>query len=87
MQGGAATGSGGCNSYHATYETTGGDGLTFGPIGSTMMACSPRAVADQEQAYFATLGKVGTFAIEGDQLSLFDAGGQLLLGFAGRSGS
>ena len=38
MADGDAGGNGGCNSYFTSYELDGFD-LSFGPVGSTMMAC------------------------------------------------
>ncbi len=53
MDGGDAGGNGGCNSYFTSYELDGFE-LTFGPIGSTMMACVP-PIMDTEQAFLANL--------------------------------
>ena len=81
LEGGSASGFGGCNQYHGSYETS-GTSLTFGPIASTKKACED-AVEAQERAYVALLGDVATFAIDGETLSLLDAEGRLLLAFAG----
>ncbi len=40
-------------------------------------------VSDQEQAYIAALEAVASSAVEGDQLTLSDGSGQMLLQFTG----
>jgi heat shock protein HslJ len=79
MEDGDAGGSGGCNSYFTSYELDGFE-LTFGPIGSTMMACLP-PLMDLEQAYFANLQQVAAYQSGGIQMALLDAEGDPLLGF------
>ena len=74
------SGSGGCNEYNGSYTVTGAD-LTFGPLASTKKACADAGVGDQEAAYFAALGKVKTFAINGDKLELRDANGALQVSY------
>ena len=71
---GKVTGSGGCNTYSATYTTTDPDGITFGPVVSTKMACADEANA-VEQQYFAALEAVTTYSIDGTTLTLRDADG------------
>jgi heat shock protein HslJ len=83
LDAGNAAGSGGCNTYHASYETTGDSGLVFGPIASTKMLCE-QGISDQERAYFAALGRAVSSAVAGHQLTLSDADGQILLAFSGR---
>lgn len=79
LEDGDAGGSGGCNSYFTSYELDGFD-LTFGPIGSTMMACLP-PLMDLEQAYFANLQQVAAYQSGGIQMALLDANGDFLLEF------
>ena len=81
---GALTGSGGCNRYRAGYTVSGGDMRITGMLASTMMACD-QAVMDQEQAYFAALTNVRTFAVRGDRLALSDRSGKDLMTFAAQS--
>jgi len=50
---GRASGTGGCNRYFGDVTHTEGT-ISFGPLGSTRMAC-PAAVMDQEQRFFAAL--------------------------------
>jgi heat shock protein HslJ len=80
---GAVSGSGGCNTYHGTYETS-GSSLTFGPVSSTMKMCE-QDVSTQEQQYVSALDATAAFAIDGDQLTLSDDAGQMLLQFSGKA--
>lgn len=77
-------GSGGCNSYSATY-TIEGDQIVMGPIISTLMMCADPAVAEQEIAYFAALQAVVTRAVVDGQLLLMTETG-VELNFARRAG-
>ena len=72
---GQASGSGGCNTFSGTYSTTDPDGLTFGPLAATEMACLEGDATAIEEAYFAALSAVTTYQIEADILTLRDAGG------------
>ena len=79
MENGDAGGNGGCNSYFTSYEMDGFD-VSFGPIGSTVMACLP-AVMDVEQAFFANLSQVAAYQSGGIEMALADANGDFLLEF------
>jgi heat shock protein HslJ len=79
---GMVSGSGGCNTYHGTYETS-DSSLTFGPLAATMKMCE-QDVSTQEQGYLAALDATASFTIDGDQLSLSDDAGQMLLQFSGK---
>jgi heat shock protein HslJ len=79
MDGGEAGGNGGCNGYFTSYEMDGFD-VTFGQIGSTMMACVP-PIMEIEHAYFANLGQVAAYQSGGIQMALLDAEGDFLLEF------
>jgi heat shock protein HslJ len=81
LEGGAASGTAGCNRFSGGYTLDGGS-LSFGPLATTKMAC-PDDVMDQEQAVLAALEGVAGWAVEGDRLSLADADGGLLLGYTG----
>ena len=72
---GSVSGSGGCNTYTASFTTSGTNGLKIGPAASTMMACEPASVMTTEQQYFAALKKVATYMRDGNQLTLRDASG------------
>jgi heat shock protein HslJ len=78
---GTVAGSAGCNRYSGTYRST-GDQLTFYSLASTKMACADD-VMSQEGAFLVSMGEVATFAIEGEQLTVSDGSGALLLGFDG----
>jgi heat shock protein HslJ len=71
LEDGGIGGSGGCNSYFGSY-TLDGDAVTFGEIGSTLMACEPPA-GDVEAAYFANLALVASWFSDGGSLTLLDA--------------
>ncbi len=77
---GQASGAGSCNGFGGSY-TLSGNKLTFGPLMSTMMACFPTEIMDQEQAYLSALSATASFRVDGDRLTLFDAGGKILLEF------
>lgn len=79
LQDGEAGGRGGCNLFFAPYVLEGNQ-LTFGPAGSTMMACDERTMA-QEQAFFANLERSATYEIVADQLHIFDEAGEIILAF------
>jgi heat shock protein HslJ len=71
---GTVSGSGGCNTYSGPYTTTGTDQLTIGTLASTMKACEEQ-VMETEQMFFAALENVATYQLEGNTLTLRDAGG------------
>jgi heat shock protein HslJ len=74
---GTASGSGGCNTFHGAYETT-GDALTFGPLATTRKLCD-EGLMSLEHAYLTALGNTATYAIEGNTLTLLDSSGASLL--------
>lgn len=78
---GALSGSGGCNTYNASYTITGSDQITIGEVASTMMAC-PEPAMQIEQEYFSALGNVATYQIDGNTLTLRDADGAAQVVFA-----
>lgn len=66
------SGSGGCNRLLGGY-TLEGDRLSFGNVGSTMMACVDGM--EQEQRFLAALKDATRWRITGQQLTLLDASG------------
>ena len=78
---GAASGSGGCNTFNGGY-TVDGASISIGPLASTMKACE-EDVMNQETAVFTGLESAASWSIEGDRLSLLDADGAMLLGYTG----
>jgi heat shock protein HslJ len=75
-----AGGDAGCNNYSGTYKVS-GSSLTFGPMVSTMMACQP-PIMDQEQAFLKALGATKSYEATADQLTLKDGSGNVLAVFA-----
>ena len=78
---GTLSGSGGCNTYSSSYTTTGTDQITIGPVAATAMAC-PEPAMQIEQEYFAALGNVTTYQIDGNSLTLRDDAGAAQATFA-----
>jgi uncharacterized lipoprotein YbaY len=75
-----AVGSGGCNRYFTSYTRSKTELSFTGPIGSTQMFCElPEGTMEQEGAYFAALEGAATFAIEEQQLKVFNSAGENIL--------
>src|SRR5262245_43341121 len=72
---GAISGTGGCNRFTGRASIA-GKKITFGPIASTKMACTP-AVMNQEGKFFSALGDVRTWRIDAarHKLLLLDGNG------------
>jgi heat shock protein HslJ len=70
---GRVFGSAGCNSYRGRY-TVDGMNINIGPLATTRMAC-PEPIMQQEQEFLAALGVATQYSIEGNRLTLRDAGG------------
>ena len=75
-------GSGGCNRFFGSYQTS-GNALSFGGIGSTRMAC-PSGM-DTEGAFLPALGRAATWRVSGQQLELSDSTGAVLARFEARA--
>ena len=73
------SGSTGCNRIMGSYELN-GDKLHFGPLGMTMMACA-QELMKQEQTFVKALADVATWKIDGTQLDLLDAKGEVVARF------
>lgn len=71
---GRASGNGSCNRFSGT-ATIAGDSLSLGPLMSTKMACADEALTSQETRYLASLGSAQRYAIAGDTLRIYLAGG------------
>lgn len=71
---GALSGSGGCNSYSATYNVS-GDEVKIGNTVSTLIACVGGGVMEQEQRFFKALESARTFTLEPGALQLRKADG------------
>lgn len=61
---GSAAGAGGCNRYFGTW-TRKGDALSFGKMGSTMMACAP-SLMEQEGKYLKALETASGYSFTAD---------------------
>lgn len=79
---GSISGFGGCNRMTGKAVIS-GNSITFGPIASTKMACTPAAM-DQEKRFFATLNKARSWTVHAGmrKLALLDADGKPLATFA-----
>lgn len=79
FENGTASGSAGCNTYHATY-TFNGSFLTVESPAATEMAClNPVGVMEQEQRYLSFLRDVTVYRIYGSQLWLETDDGRALV--------
>lgn len=78
---GTVTGSGGCNTFTATYETNAPNYITVQMGASTMMACEV-PVTEQETQYFRALSDAATYLVAGDTLTLTSADGSTNVVFA-----
>jgi heat shock protein HslJ len=73
---GGVSGIASCNNYFGSY-TVDGDSLSFGPLGSTLMACEG-PIQDQETAYLTLLSQVDAYAVDGDTLTLRSGGADII---------
>lgn len=60
-------GNAGCNSFFGTFELKENNGISFGKMGSTMMACKDMQL---ERQFLDALTNANVYAIEGNQLTL-----------------
>jgi heat shock protein HslJ len=75
-------GYGGCNNYNGPFTITGqttpkGTGLTVGPLVSTMKYCE--AYSSQETTYLAILQNAVAYVVDGNQLTITDKTGNVLV--------
>lgn len=81
---GTISSSDGCNSMGRPY-TVDGDNISFGALGPmTLMACS-ESIEAQATAFQAVLTNAITFAVDGDELTLSAANGDVLATFQAQS--
>jgi len=76
-------GSGGCNRFTGSCTWTSADGIAFGPMTNTTMACADGM--ETEQAFFKALSRVKTYNILGPLLELYDEAGTLVARFEART--
>jgi heat shock protein HslJ len=69
------------NNYSGPYTEGPGDAFSVGDVASTMMA-GPEPEMRAEQIYLELLGAAATYKLDGDTLTLSDAGGNESLVFA-----
>lgn len=78
LEGERVFGTSGCNRYFGSYQLT-GEGLRFGPIAGTRMACLSGDVSQIEQTFLSALDDVRRFDIgKQGELMLFDANGVII---------
>jgi polar amino acid transport system substrate-binding protein len=78
---GQVSGSGGCNTFNASYSTNGNNVTISYPAG-TQISCAPE-VMDQEGAFYQALSSVATYQISGPNLTFNNGGGATVLVFSG----
>lgn len=81
---GKVSGKGPCNGYFGGYQIENG-AVSFGRIGSTMMACK-EPVMKQEMAFHSTLPKMRQMVLDGHKLVLQDAEGKESITFMAETG-
>jgi putative lipoprotein len=79
IQEGKVSGRGSCNSFFGPV-TIEGEKISFGPLGSTRMACA-EAVSNQEAKYLEALQAAERFTVEGSTLSIHSRGMEAPLRF------
>jgi heat shock protein HslJ len=72
------SGNGGCNHYSAEFEVS-GDSLTIGLAMSTLMACFPEEVMNQETAFHQALAQADHFEVMDGKLMVYTADSQVLM--------
>jgi heat shock protein HslJ len=73
---GTITGTSGCNSFGGEYEVD-GDQITFKGLVSTLMACE-EPLMTQEGTVFKVLDGTASYKIDGDTLTITNAGTSLV---------
>jgi hypothetical protein len=79
FDGSTISGNAGCNSYHASYEASGGD-ISFGPIAATKKIC-PEDEQSTEDRYLQLLAEIGSYEVSGRSMSMNDTDGTPVLQF------
>jgi putative lipoprotein len=75
---GRVHGNGGCNSYSADFEIDGSD-ISIGLAMSTLMACFPDEIMNQETVYHQALSLVERYELEGGKLTIYTSDNQVLI--------
>lgn len=74
---GTASGNAGCNHFSGSFSLKGAK-LSFGNMMSTLMACFPEEIMQQESVYTQLLGQVSSYEISDGFLVLFTEDGQTI---------
>jgi heat shock protein HslJ len=77
---GTVSGNTGCNTFTGPYEID-GEGITIGPLASTLAACPTPELDTQETNYLDALRLAKTFDVAGDRLDLFREGDTYAVSF------
>ena len=77
---GSFRGDAGCNGYGGRAKI-GSVRISFGPVISTKMACTPSGTMQQEARFLNALDRVAQWHVAGRSLSLRDASGKIVLYF------
>ena len=76
---GQLTGSGGCNTYNASFTSQNGQ-MTVGAVNTTQSLCiDPPGVMEQEGSYLQLLPQAATYQINPNELLIKNAAGQVIL--------
>jgi heat shock protein HslJ len=75
---GRVSGDSGCNTFNGPY-TISGSSISFGPLASTLRACIPDEVSQQEQHFYAALDATTTYELNGDRLTFRSDAGAIQL--------
>lgn len=65
------SGNASCNRYFGSYKES-NDEITLGPIGSTLMACYPNSINEQENKFLKVLSQVKLTRKSGDEVIFLD---------------
>jgi heat shock protein HslJ len=76
---GTMSGSDGCNTYSAGYETSGSD-ISISNVATTKMMCD-KPIAQQGADFVAALGNATTYELGGTTLTLYGSDGRILVDF------
>ncbi|TGE29100.1 META domain-containing protein [Hymenobacter metallicola] len=66
-----AEGYAGCNRFRGTFSQPAANGLQFGPLLTTRMACPDSAGTNTETTFLAALAATRTYRVQGDTLRLY----------------
>jgi heat shock protein HslJ len=75
--GGQVTGNSGCNSFSAGYSVNGNALSITQPSGTQQFCAEPEGVMDQEARFLAALTSAASFRLNGNQLEISSAAGQI----------